>query len=149
MKTDSDSHVLSGATFTLWNAETDGAQIALTADNCATLADGVIPAGNVNIKGLAAGTYWLQEETAPEGYNRLNTRQKVVIEKNENATVTPAEGETPATYISGGVQVINLTGSELPATGGIGTTIFYVVGGLLVLGAAVVLVARKRVDNAE
>ena len=46
-------------------------------------------------------------------------------------------------------KVINNAGAELPSTGGIGTTIFYIVGGILVLGAVVVLVTRKRMGAAE
>ena len=45
--------------------------------------------------------------------------------------------------------VENLTGAELPSTGGIGTTIFYVAGAVLVVGAAVMLVAKKRAENEE
>lgn len=72
-----------------------------------------------------------------------------------NADITPAteaaEGTpaTPATWNEGGIQVVNLTGLELPETGGIGTTIFYVVGGLLVVGAGVLLVTKKRMSGEE
>jgi LPXTG-motif cell wall-anchored protein len=45
------------------------------------------------------------------------------------------------------VTVVNKAGTELPSTGGIGTTIFYVVGGLLVIGAAVILIARRKVSE--
>ena len=69
--------------------------------------------------GLANGTYTLVEKTVPTGYNGAA----------EKATV------------------INNQGTELPSTGGIGTTIFYVVGGLLLIGAAVVLVARRKASN--
>lgn len=48
------------------------------------------------------------------------------------------------TYISGGIEVENKSGSLLPSTGGMGTTIFYIVGGILVAGAVVLLVAKKR-----
>jgi LPXTG-motif cell wall-anchored protein len=47
------------------------------------------------------------------------------------------------------LRVVNLKGSTLPQTGGIGTTIFYVVGTILVLGAAVVLITRKRMSAEE
>ena len=64
----------------------------------------------------------------------------------EAAEGTPA---TPATWTGGGIQVVNLTGLELPSTGGIGTTIFYVVGGLLVVGAGILLVTKKRMSGEE
>jgi LPXTG-motif cell wall-anchored protein len=69
--------------------------------------------------------------------------------------VNPAvEGEdgaaaTPATYVSGGVRVINLTGFELPSTGGMGTTLFYTIGGLMMAGAAVLLITKKRLANEQ
>ena len=48
---------------------------------------------------------------------------------------------------NGGVQITNKTGTELPSTGGMGTTIFYVLGSILVVGAAVLLVTRKRMST--
>ena len=47
------------------------------------------------------------------------------------------------------VKVLNQSGTELPSTGGIGTTIFYIVGGVLVVGAVVLLVTKKRMNNVE
>ena len=44
------------------------------------------------------------------------------------------------------IQVVNQTGTELPSTGGIGTTIFYALGGLMAVGAGVLLVAKKRME---
>ena len=72
-------------------------------------------------------TYFLLETKAPEGYNLLDGEQEVA----GNAVT---------------VDVENKAGSVLPSTGGIGTTIFYVVGALLVIGAGVVLVTRRRMD---
>ena len=74
-----------------------------------------------------------------------------------NSTITTGGGSakvydtnigdtTPATA-NGGVQVINQTGAELPSTGGIGTTIFYVAGTVLVVGAVVMLVAKRRMGS--
>ena len=74
-------------------------------------------------------TYYLQETKAPDGYNLLEEEIKV----NLNETTS--------------INVVNNSGSILPSTGGIGTTIFYIVGGALVLGAVVVLIARRRVRN--
>lgn len=156
IKTNSSNTVLSGATFELYDAETEGNKIALTAANGAN-ADGTFNAGFVNIKGLAAGTYYLEETVAPDGYNRMTTRQAVTLGDTTDGKTgnlvyipetDPAVGDT---YVitDGGVQVVNLTGAELPSTGGIGTTIFYVVGGLLAVGAGVLLITRKRAGEEE
>ena len=85
----------------------------------------------ITFAGLANGTYTLIEKTVPTGYNPLA----------ENPTVTI----TDANKTDGGaVQVENNTGTELPSTGGMGTTVFYIIGAVLMLGAVVVLVSRKR-----
>ena len=97
-----------------------------------------------NIKGLDAGTYFLKETTTPDGYNTCPDF-KVVI----SATHSEADDGTATTTIDQENSNMNNTiennkGTTLPGTGGIGTTIFYVVGGILVVGAAVLLIAKKR-----
>lgn len=157
VKTKTDKTVLDGAEFKLYDAKTDGNEIALIDEGkgvyrVATVAEkdddgfvsATIKAGKVTIKGLDSGTYYLEETKAPAGYNVLAERVEVKID-HANLTAT-VEGDT---YVSGGVQVINQTGAELPSTGGIGTTIFYVVGGLLVVAAGVLLVTRKRMSKSE
>ena len=117
-----------------------------------TKADSVL-----TFKGFGEGTYKLHEVTAPEGYNSLKEDVTIVISQDNLAEVNHVEesGEgdnaVPAhyEYISGGVQVINYTGAELPSTGGIGTTLFYIVGGLLIVGAAVLLITKKRVNGEQ
>lgn len=106
----------------------------------------VIEAGHVNIKGLAAGTYYLVETKAPAGYNKLKEAVKVEIEeKNTGDPSTMSDADITAIVVTPvGAEVINNAGVELPATGGIGTTIFYVVGGVLVVAAGVLLVVKKR-----
>lgn len=84
----------------------------------------------VTFNGLANGTYTLVEKTVPAGYNKANDTEVIV----ENADVT---GEAQ-------IEVLNSTGSALPSTGGMGTTLFYVIGGLMMAGAAVLLVTKKR-----
>lgn len=164
VKTDSDKKVLTGAEFALYDAETAGNQIALveesegvyrvaTADDkgAAGFTSAVIKAGKATIKGLANGTYYLEETKSPEGYNKITARQPVKIENaNNNATLSDAGASADSaslTYVSGGVQVVNYSGSELPSTGGVGTMIFYIVGGILLVGAGVLLVVRKRMNS--
>ena len=158
VKIDNEGKLLGGATFELYDAKTGGEKIPLIEDKdsdsyrVATdieaavegFQSAVIEAGKVTIKGLGNGTYWLEEVEAPNGYNKLDDRVGFTI-ANENLTAIRENDESGWT---GGVQVINKTGNELPSTGGIGTTIFYVVGGVLVVGAGVLLVTRKRM-NAE
>lgn len=105
--------------------------------------------GKFSIIGLDADTYYLEEIEAPAGYNTLKDPIKIVIsaeiDQNNVGTPTVTYNETS----TGVVKIENKTGLELPATGGIGTTIFYIFGGLLVLGAAILLITRKRMMKAE
>lgn len=94
--------------------------------------------GQVTVSGLAAGTYSLKEVKAPDGYNKLEESTVVTI------TVIPGENGNKPTITGNDVTVENNAGTVLPSTGGIGTTIFYVVGGVLIVGAVVLLVTRKR-----
>ena len=93
--------------------------------------------GKVEIDGLDADTYYLREIKAPDGYNKLASDVTVKITGR-----TTNNGEvTYSTYVA---KVNNQSGAELPSTGGIGTTIFYVLGGALVIGAGVLLVTKRR-----
>ena len=114
-----------------------------------------IDAGQPVIKGLDDNvTYYLYETKAPAGYNLLSEPVSFKITAQYNAdgsalatgspTVTVGSGE-PSTTLT--ANVVNQSGAELPSTGGIGTTIFYVLGGLLVVGAGVLLVTRKRMNS--
>ena len=100
--------------------------------------------GKFTIKGLDADTYYLTETAAPAGYNKLAAPVTIVI--GENGVVN---GTTEAPQGVDEVKVLNQSGTELPSTGGIGTTIFYIVGGVLVVGAVVLLVTKKRMNNVE
>lgn len=104
--------------------------------------------GMITIEGLDSGAYLLHETKAPAGYNKL--KDPVAFTISANLSV----GSSTLTYTGKSdsisqIEVENLTGSVLPSTGGIGTTIFYVVGGLLMLGAVVVLVTRKKVHASK
>ena len=110
--------------------------------------------GILRVEGLSAGEYTITEVKAPAGYNLLKTPIVIRIDWSAPAasstdcswTVSGVEG---AVVIGGLVKVTieNNAGTELPSTGGIGTTIFYVLGGALVLAAVVLLVTRKRMRN--
>ena len=92
-------------------------------------ANGSVPA----FTGLADGTYTLVEKIVPTGYNGA-----------ADSTFTIEKGVYTQENLEQTAEVVNNQGAELPSTGGMGTTIFYVVGGLLIIGAAIVLVARRK-----
>lgn len=118
--------------------------------------------GLFTVTGLDAGTYKLREIVAPAGYNLLKSDITVEITATIGAN---ADGKTTLTNLavtadgtagtgdvnSGivGITVANNKGATLPETGGIGTTIFYTVGGILVLVAVVLLVTKKRMNGTE
>ena len=98
--------------------------------------------GSFTINGLDSDTYYLKETKAPDGYNTLKDSVEVVIGSDGKINVT----EENANGVEA-IKVENNTGAELPSTGGIGTTIFYIVGAVLVLGASVLLVTKRRMNN--
>lgn len=104
---------------------------------------------NLHVNGLAAGTYYLVETKAPEGYNKLTAPIVVKIEKSKDAG-----DETKWTISQDGkevtdriIDVENSTGSILPSTGGMGTIAFTVVAALLVLGVAVSFIRDRKKEN--
>ena len=106
--------------------------------------------GEIAVEGLDADTYYLEETKAPGGYNKLAGPVKVEI----SHTVTDAPAQMTHTLKQDAtnvekVEIENKSGTELPSTGGIGTTIFYVLGSILVIGAVVLLIAKKRMSASE
>ncbi len=118
------------------------------------------------IRGLDKGTYYLVETEAPTGYNLLSAPVEIVIsvsEANDKVTYTATYDGSDATMTNGAVDlttettnnkqpvatgtVLNNSGTVLPGTGGIGTTLFYVAGIVLVLGAAAVIIARRKAEQ--
>lgn len=99
--------------------------------------------GKFEFVGLDEGVYALHEVEAPEGYNKLATDMEVVVTSDYSDADLTAEYQindaSPAT-----IEVENKTGGIFPETGGIGTTIFYSVGALLMLVAVVIFVSKKR-----
>ncbi len=104
--------------------------------------------GKFDIKGLDAGEYVLKETTTPSGYNTCEPI-KVVIKAQHKENTEGNGAETKLTNECQNMQnkVINRKGSSLPSTGGIGTTIFYVVGGILMAVAAILLITKKKMSN--
>lgn len=94
--------------------------------------------GTFTIEGLAEGVYYLTETKAPAGYNKLPSAIMVTVDSNG----TIKQG-TDAVIVNQ-IEVENNTGAILPGTGGIGTTIFYAVGIILMAGAVFFVVRRKR-----
>lgn len=109
--------------------------------------------GAIYLKGLDAGIYYLEETKEPDGYNKLDTPVQVEITPNYNddGTLLNVSYEVDNTDQgnSSTVSVSNSKGNVLPSTGGMGTTLLYVVGALLVMGAGLVLITKKRLDNEQ
>ena len=99
--------------------------------------------GTLRFEGLGAGEFTITEIKAPDGYNMLTEELKVTITWNEETKLFEYTGATDENGVAR-VTIINQAGTELPSTGGTGTTIFYLVGGILVLAAVVLLVSKKR-----
>lgn len=107
--------------------------------------------GALNVRGLDSGIYYLEETKAPAGYNLMETRVMVEIipayvdgEKTSTVTVSYKVDSIPQTSDTVGVR--NSSGSTLPSTGGMGTTLFYVFGSIMVLAAVILLVTKKRMS---
>lgn len=92
--------------------------------------------GKFTIQGLDAGTYYLTETKQPDGYNKLTS--PITININENGQIKVGGKDVTQ------VEVENKSGSLLPSTGGRGTTLFYILGAILVVGSGVVLITKKR-----
>lgn len=97
--------------------------------------------GFVVVDGLDAGTYYIEETEAPAGYNKLANAITVVIDEDGNVT---ADNNPHADKI---IEIVNLSGTELPTTGGTGTTILLVVGMMGVVLFGVFLVTNKRMKK--
>ena len=123
--------------------------------------------GVIVVKGVKSGDYEITEFKAPAGYNKLtapvtveavktgetSTHTTVYLDKdgnkvNESAKVFEVKVDID-TIAATAVVVVNKAGTELPSTGGMGTTVFYVLGAVLVVGAGVLLVTKKRMSQSE
>ena len=105
--------------------------------------------GKFTIKGLAEGTYYLKEISTPNGFNLL--KKPVEIKIDTDGKVQYKEKDSTGAYTSVGsttenaVMIENKSGTVLPSTGGVGTTIMYIVGAALLIGSGVILITKKNV----
>lgn len=143
--------LLDGAEFELADGETklsfvkddDGNyRVAMTGEKDATTTI-TVKGGKVNIYGLAGKAYTLTEIKAPDGYNKLVTSETVNLADGSKTHATIVD----SVYKDGGVVIENHAGTVLPSTGGMGTTLFYVIGGGLMVAAVVLLVTKKRMEH--
>ena len=150
-KVDQDNKPLDGAGFTLYKKDENGTynkigdEVMVAADEDRFIA---------TWKGLDDGDYRLEETTTPLGYNTVAPIDFTVaaehgVQENELKLISLTGDELTGTVETGvlSIAIQNKTGTELPTTGGIGTTIFYVAGGVLVLLAVVLLVTKRRVGE--
>ena len=150
------------------DADTDGAYIyaGTTAKEGLTNKITTPDSGVIVVKGVKSGAYKITEVKAPDGYNKLtgsvtvvakqtgatSTNTTVYLDENGDTTKTQTDKEVKVEIpdiAATAVVVVNKAGTQLPSTGGMGTTIFYVLGSALVLGAVVLLVTKKRMNDAN
>lgn len=146
-KVDGDGNALEGAGFKLKNTQnkwykiTDGIVSWVDTEAAGTEIFPVKGSGTdavASFTGIADGTYTIVETTVPRGYNKA---------KDTDISIKPASTNNLTSELTVEAEVPNQSGTELPSTGGIGTTIFYVLGGLMVVGAGIVLVARRKASE--
>lgn len=151
-----EGNELTGAEFTLYKVLSDGTKQEITAVTSAT-------GTSFEFSGLDDGDYVLSETKTPAGYNTIEditftvtaVHDIVWTTQSRNAVLTSLSGNAASGEIrftanvsdgSLSTDVINNKGTTLPETGGMGTTIFYVVGVVLVLGAGILLVTKRRMS---
>ncbi len=153
---DNPNNVLAGAGFRLYSDEAchdeDEIKLKMNDDDTysrdfSTGASGVEMIsdnkGQFNVKGLDAGTYYLKETTPPAGYSACKVIPVTIKADHSRNDQVNLEGSN----LTNDIVNIKAGGITLPSTGGIGTTIFYVVGGGLMVAAIVLLVTKKRMEN--
>lgn len=153
------------------DADTDGAYIyaGTTAGEGLTNQITTPENGVIVVKGVKSGDYEITEFKAPAGYNKLtapvtveakktgqiSTNTTVYLDKDGNVVGKDSDAKVTevnvdiAAIAATAVVVVNKAGTELPSTGGMGTTVFYVLGAVLVVGAGVLLVTKKRMSQSE
>ena len=109
--------------------------------------------GKIKLEGLKPGTYTITETKAPTGYNLDNTPHTIKLDWDEtekkiklNTTDSDSTATFDGTTATAKITIDNKGGATLPSTGGIGTTIFYIIGAILVLGGGILLISRRRMN---
>ena len=146
-KTDGSGTALAGAGFILKNNADNtyyiknGNDVNWGTETEATVLTTAVVEGKavVEFTGLKDGSYTLIEKVVPAGYNKAADETFTIAAADANLTADRAD-------LSQETTVVNNSGSVLPSTGGMGTTIFYIIGAILVIGAGVVLVTRRRMN---
>ncbi|WP_315459911.1 isopeptide-forming domain-containing fimbrial protein [uncultured Streptococcus sp.] len=148
-KVDQNGDALEGAAFTLYKKDSSG-----NWNEVETISAG--DTTTFTFLGLDDGDYKLSETTTPDGYNKASDVEFTVTADHDITSDSPALNSvtgtgsltfTPSTTDGSlTTDVVNKKGSVLPSTGGMGTTILYVVGTILVLAAGILLVTKKRMD---
>ena len=96
--------------------------------------------GQVVIKGLAAGTYALEETEAPAGYNLMTSYTEIVVAANTTVSVNDGDHTVNNTN----VPIVNNTGVQMPETGGKGTMMLITFGTMIAIGFAVLMITQKK-----
>lgn len=167
-KVDKDNKPLAGATFKLEKIvkdEVGGASHKEVVGEYTLPEDGKGTEVTFSFEGLDDGEYVLTETNTPDGYNTMKPVTFLVTANHDVDSDEPKLTSLSGNPISGAIEltagtnddttlsgelsadVVNYKGAELPETGGMGTTLFYVVGAILVIGAGVVLVTRRRMSK--
>lgn len=155
-KVDGEKQPLTGAAFKLEKKQEDGSYKLVkefTVEDDKT---------SFEFTGLDDGTYKLTETTTPDGYNTIDPIEFTITATHETESDDPSLTELNGNKVTGEItftsntgdgsltaDVVNQSGATLPETGGMGTTIFYLLGGILVVGAGILLITRRRMSMME
>lgn len=148
-KTDEKNMPLTGAGFTLYKKNATGTYVAVGDEVKGT------EMTSFEWLGVDDGDYKLEETTVPTGFKKMDdilftvTATHTVLSDNPTLDILTGGDKFTGNVDTGALSatVINKSGATLPSTGGIGTTIFYVVGGVLMAGAFVLLITKKRMNH--
>ena len=162
-KVDEDGNELLGADFTLYKKMKDGSKVEVTTlgglGGKHPIKTSSATSNQFTFKGLDDGTYVLEETKVPDGYNQMPDLEFTITAGHQieadNPILETLTGTDGAEFtfskidVSHGTlttSITNKSGAVLPSTGGVGTTMFYIVGAILAVGAGILLVTRRRMD---